>query len=78
MIASEKEVDNNVSEQEMNIFMRRLKGLHPDRKSGYIDEDAIRAEFSRTSQSPEALLILTSSYLSSKSKETEDDENSPV
>ena len=69
MVSSELEVDNNVSEQELNKFMRRLKGLHADRKSSFIDEQAIRDAFARSSQSPEALLQITSSYLSSKSGE---------
>ncbi|CAJ1961573.1 unnamed protein product [Cylindrotheca closterium] len=71
MIASEQEVDNVVCEKEMDIFMRRLKGLHPGRNSSYIDEEALRAAFLGTNQSPEALLQVTSSYLSSKSQETE-------
>jgi hypothetical protein len=78
MIASEHEVDNNVSERELGVFMRRLKGLHPDRHSSYIDEEALRAAFLGTNQSPEALLQVTSSYLSSKSQETEDAKKVPV
>ena len=72
MLASEKERDSVVSKREMKEFMRRLKGMHPDRKSSYIDEAAIREAFSRTSQSPAALLQVTSSYLSSKSQEDDD------
>lgn len=70
-MASEVKVDNNISEKELNKFMRRLKGLHADRQSSYIDEEAIRDAFSRTSQSPQALLEITTSYLSSKSEQEE-------
>eukprot|EP00980_Cylindrotheca_fusiformis_P014418 scaffold3840_cov129-Cylindrotheca_fusiformis.AAC.14 len=67
MLASEHEVDNTVSDRELTHFIRRLKGLHPDRQSSYIDEEALRLAFSRSSQSPQALLEITTSYLSSKS-----------
>jgi hypothetical protein len=71
IVASDRNEDSNISERELNQYLRRLKGLHPDRQSSYIDEEALRQAFSRSSQSPEALLEITTSYLSSKSEQTE-------
>jgi hypothetical protein len=68
---SDRNEDSNISERELNQYLRRLKGLHPDRQSSYIDEEALREAFSKGSQSPSALLEITSSYLSSKSEQKE-------
>jgi hypothetical protein len=78
LIASERKVDNVVSERELNRFITRIKGLNVGGRASFFKEDSIRRAFEATDHTPADLLDITESILTSKSSDlhpTPTDEN---
>ena len=67
-LSSERVADDVVSQRELNRFITRLKGL--EGRNSTFNEESFRLAFQkRATKTPDALLELTESYLSSKSAE---------